>query len=518
MMILGASALQVPAIKKAKELGYQIILVDYDENAVGFALADVKLVVSTLDQEEVYRQALIYQPDVVITSTSDGPVRTAAYVNEKLGKRPDLSYENALCATIKNRMRDRLKECGVPIPEYYAATDYETFSKAVDKLHGNCIVKPADNAGSRGVVLLDVGDADGMIFGDDCERGKCDTAYSGIQGEPQSCNGILVENVKPNLLQESQEARLKAYLERYNELKDRTYRYSLGNARNGTVMVEEYMHGPEVSVEIMVIEGEPHILTITDKYITPPPYFVELAHCEPSGLDAGTQEQIRKAAAQAVRAIGIENAPAHVEIKVTQEGPKIVELAARLGGDFITSRLVPLSTGIDMVGASVLLATGETPDLTPKWNRSAAIHFISVSNETGGVLARTFDECRESRFPAAGLKSRQLETGDLTFVNNETGGGREGVISRIIVPDALYRQAGVEEISLYKQPGDRVHGTQSSNDRLGHVITTGETPEQAMELGKRILAQIRVELEPGRQYVEPPYMVAHEERNADYER
>lgn len=455
MMILGASALQVPAIKKAKELGYQIILVDYDENAVGFALADVKLVVSTLDQEEVYRQALIYQPDVVLTSTSDGPVRTAAYVNEKLGKRPDLSYENALCATIKSKMRDRLKECGVPIPEYYAATDYAAFSEAVDKLHGDCIVKPADNAGSRGVVLLDAGDADWMISGDDCERGKRDTAYSGMQDGPQSCRGILVETENPNL-PERQEARLKAYWERYNELKNRTYRYSLGNARNGTVMVEEYMHGAEVSVEIMVIGGEPHILTITDKYITPPPYFVELAHCEPSRLDAGTQEQIRKVAAQAVRAIGIENAPAHVEIKVTEEGPKIVELAARLGGDFITSRLVPLSTGIDMVGASVLLATGETPNLTPKWNRGAAIHFISV--------------------------------------NNGTGDGREGVISRITVPDALYGQAGVEEISLYKKPGDCVQGTHSSNDRLGHVITTGETPEQAMELGKQVLSQIGVEI------------------------
>ena len=64
MMILGGSALQVPAIKAAKELDYEIILVDYDENATGFALADVKLVVSTLDKEEVYRQALIYRPDV----------------------------------------------------------------------------------------------------------------------------------------------------------------------------------------------------------------------------------------------------------------------------------------------------------------------------------------------------------------------------------------------------------------------------------------------------------------------
>ena len=426
MMILGASALQVPAIKKAKELGYQIILVDYDENAVGFALADVKLVVSTLDQEEVYRQALIYQPDVVMTSTSDGPVRTAAYVNEKLGKRPDLSYENAICATIKSKMRDRLKACGVPIPEYYAAADYEAFSEAVDELDGDCIVKPADNAGSRGVVHFD---------------------YPRQQGAYQS----QLENETAAL--ERSAERLAAYYKNLVEFKNKTYRYSRSNARNGTVMVEEYMHGPEVSVEIMVIEGEPHILTITGKYITPPPYFVELAHCEPSRLDAKTQEDIRQVAIQAVKAIGIENAPAHVEIKVTEEGAKIVELAARLGGDFITSRLVPLSTGIDMVGASVLLATGEVPELTPKWDRGAAIHFIHAGQE------------------------------------------QEGVLTRIIVPDALYGQVGVEEISLYKKPGDPVQGTHSSNDRLGHVITTGETAEQAMELGKRVMAQIQVEIQ-----------------------
>lgn len=417
MMILGASALQVPAIKKAKELGYQIILVDYDENAVGFALADVKLVVSTLDQEEVYRQALIYEPDVVITSTSDGPVRTAAYVNEKLGKRPDLSYENSLCATIKSKMRDRLKECGVPIPEYYAATDFEGFSEAVDRLDGHCIVKPADNAGSRGVVLL---------------------------GGSKWQNGEQQENFEDREQGESQER------------KRRIYEYSRENSRNGTVMVEEYMEGPEVSVEIMVVEGEPHILAITDKYITPPPYFVELAHCEPSRLGAETQNRIREVASQAVRAVGIENAPAHVEIKVTEDGPKIVELAARLGGDFITSKLVPLSTGIDMVGASVLLATGEKPDLTRTREQGAAIHFIHAKEEQRGVL------------------------------------------ERITVPESLCEAEGVKEIVLYQKPGAIVQGTHSSNDRLGHVITVGKTAEEAMERGKQILDKIQVEIKAAR--------------------
>ena len=178
MMILGASALQVPAIKKAKEMGYRIILVDYDENAVGFPLADVKLTVSTLDQEEVYRQALIYRPDVILTSASDGPVRTAAYVNEKLGKQPDLSYEDSFCATVKSHMRKRLEENHVPIPEYYAAADFREFTEAVERLNGYCIVKPADNAGSRGVVLLDGRKRGGQWEAGELER--CMTTAGGI--------------------------------------------------------------------------------------------------------------------------------------------------------------------------------------------------------------------------------------------------------------------------------------------------------------------------------------------------
>lgn len=395
MMILGASALQVPAIRAAREMGYEIILVDYDENAVGFALADIKLVVSTLDMEEVYRQALIYRPDVVITSTSDGPVRTAAYVNEKLGKRPDLSYEDSLCATMKNHMRKRMKESGVPIPAYYAAEDWESFRAAVGALGGRCIVKPSDNAGSRGVTFLD---------------GR----------------------------------------EKTEEELRRVYEYSKSNSRNGIVMAEEFMTGPEVSVEAMTVEGKTTVIAITDKYITEPPYFVEIAHSEPSRLSAGMQEKIRETALQAVRAIRLQNGPSHTEIKVTEDGPKVVETAARLGGDFITSRLVPLSTGVDLVGASVRLAAGEKPDLSAKWQRAATIHFI----QSGKGKIR----CLEADEEISGMD-------------------------------------GVEEVTLYKKAGDRTDGTKSSNDRLGHIITVGRTAEEAMEIGKRALERIHIEYE-----------------------
>lgn len=394
MMILGASALQVPAIKAAKEMGYEIILVDYDENAVGFPLANVKLVVSTLDMEEVYKQALIYKPDVVITSTSDGPVRTAAYVNEKLGKKPDLSYEDSLCATIKSDMRNRLKENHVPIPAYYTADDFKSFQEAAEALDGCCIVKPSDNAGSRGVVLLE-------------EKQK----------------------------REEEELR-------------RIYEYSKKNSRNGTVMIEEFMSGPEVSVEAVTIDGETEIIAITDKYITPPPYFVELAHSEPSRLSEEIQGQIRDIALQAIKAIRLQNGPSHTEVKITEEGPKIVEIAARLGGDFITSRLVPLSTGVDLVGASVQLAAGKKPELKRKWQKAAAIHFIH---------------------------------------------GEQGKIQCLEETEEMSRLDGIEEVAIYKKPGDVVDGTKSSNDRLGHIITTGRTPEEAMENGRKALACIRLD-------------------------
>lgn len=395
MMILGGSVLQVPAIKAAKELGYEIILVDYDENATGFALADVKLVVSTLDKEEVYRQALIYRPDVVITSTSDGPVRTAAYVNEKLGKKPDLSYEDSLCATIKSHMRKRLEENHVPVPVYYVVENWAGFWEAVKALDGRCIVKPSDNAGSRGVTLLEGG-------------------------------------------------------EKTEEELRRAYDYSKGNSRNGIVMVEEFMSGAEVSVEAMTVNGKTEIISITDKYITQPPYFVEIAHSEPSRLEGEIQERIREVALQAIRAIRLQNGPSHTEIKVTEEGPKVVEIAARLGGDFITSRLVPLSTGVDLVGASVRLAAGEAPDLSAKWQRAAAIHFIQSG---------------------------------------------KGKLRRLEIGEEIFRMDGVEEAVLYKKAGDTTDGTKSSNDRLGHIITVGRTPEEAMERGRKALERICMEYE-----------------------
>lgn len=391
MMILGASALQVPAIKKAHELGYETIVVDYNPQAIGFELADVKLVVSTIDKEAVLEKALEYKPDVVLTSTSDAPVRTAAYVNEKLGLRPDLSFEDSKCATIKSFMRNRLSEKGVPCPKYYCTKNYEGFEKAVKELDYHAIVKPSDNAGSRGVTLVTKDDVD-----------------------------------------------------RLNEI----YDYVSGNNRQSAqVMVEEFMEGPEISVESMTVDGETTVVTITDKITTKPPYFVELGHVEPSRLPDDIKEKVIQITKDACKAIGMVNCPSHTEMKITSEGPKIVEIAARLGGDYITSRLVPLSTGVDIVGESIVLACGQKPDLNKKFDKGSAICFI---------------------------------------------GAEEGTVKEIVVPQSIETADNIYEVCIEKRPGDVLEGTKSSDCRIGYVIATGEDGDSAYESAKEAASRIKV--------------------------
>ena len=390
IFILGGSQLQLPAIQQAKERGMKVFVLDYDSNAVGKKYADIFLEISTIDVEAVYKAAKKYHPDYIITSTSDMPVRTVAWVDEKLGRKSGISYENSLCATDKALMRHRMQERGVPIPAFFVIHSYDEFEQKALEMGNAFVVKPADNAASRGV--------------------------------------YLVKKSKKN---------------EYH----RIYEYSKKYARNGIVLIEEYMEGPEVSVEVYVVDSVPHIITITDKYVTEVPFFVELGHSEPSQLPLRVQEKIKEVAYEAARALEIVNGPAHVEIKVTPDGVKLVEIAARLGGDYITSQLVPLSTGIDMIGITFDLLQGKK------------------------IAFRRGEEC--------GSAIRFLV-------------GQEGVIKEIEGIDEAYFVQGIQEIVLYKNSGDKISSPHNSGDRVGHVISIGCNAEEAVKNAERALKKIHI--------------------------
>lgn len=395
IFVLGASKLQIPAIKKAKEKGLFVYVLDYDPDAIGIRYADKFLEISTIDKKAVYEAAIKYKPDFIITSTSDMPVRTVSWVNEKLGKPNNISYAGSIWATDKIAMRNRMKECGVPIPEYYEVADIKEFLAIVDGMSECFIIKPSDNSASRGVVLID-------------------------------------KSKKPN----------------YEEL----YNYSLQYSRNGKIIVEEYMEGPEVSVESYTIDGKSHIITITDKEVTEPPYFVEIGHTQPSQLSIKKQREIKKVTEEAIRAIGITNGPSHTELKVTSSRVKLIEIAARLGGDYIASKLVPLSTGIDMIECSYATLFGEKVNYKSTLSRGAAIRFIESKN-------------------------------------------KRGILASVKGIDEAKKMQGIQEVEVYVNPGEHLKELENSNDRIGHVISIGKDAAEAAKNAENALDVIHVLIE-----------------------
>lgn len=389
VLIIGASILQLPAIKRAKELGYYVGVADYNPNAIGIKFADEYFNVSTIDVDGVVEIAKRFNPDGIMTLATDMPMRSVAAACKEL-KLPGISPETALKSTDKAEMIKAFEEQGVEHPWYYIANNKNEFTQIIEQVSYPCVMKPTDNAGSRGVVLCH--DSGELMHG---------------------------------------------------------YDYASNESRCGAVIIEEYLQGPEFSVEVMVVDGKPHVLQITDKLTTGAPHFVEMGHTQPTIQTSDVQARIKDLACRAVKAVGINVGPAHVEMILTKQGPKMVELGARMGGDCITTHLVPLSTGIDMVGTTIKLACGENIDIEPKFNKGAAIRYFETKP---GILKRI-----------------------------------EGIEKAKNIP-------GVIEISFVHDIGDTVGEIGSSTDRIGFVIVQAETRQQAIDICEQVVKSIIIDV------------------------
>lgn len=389
LLIIGASVLQVPAIRKAKELGYYVGVLDINPNAPGMKMADKSYVVSTVDISGAIKAASEFTPDGVMTLATDMPMRVVASIADHFGL-PGISPDVAIKATDKIAMIENFRENNVPSPWFHVVSSKPEFLKLIKNISLPFIMKPNDSSGSRGVILVDA-----------------------------SIDAISA------------------------------YEYSKLNSKSGLVLIEEYMEGPEVSVEIITVHGISTIIAITDKVTTGAPHFVETGHSQPSMLPSDTINQIKKVALKAIKSIGIDNSPSHVEIIVTKSGPKLVELGARLGGDCITTHLVPLSTGIDMVEATINLALGQDPAISQINCKGAAIrYFSSVKGEFDNV---------------------------------------DGV-------DDVKKIHGVKHIEITKSRGDKIKNIEGSSDRIGYIICSADTPSLAIQLCEEALRKLKIKI------------------------
>ncbi|MFD3563486.1 ATP-grasp domain-containing protein [Streptomyces sp. NPDC058686] len=232
------------------------------------------------------------------------------------------------------------------------------------------------------------------------------------------------------------------------------FEFASAGAREGIesthVLVEEYLDGPEVSVECVTHRGHTTAVAVTRKTLGDPPFFEEVAHC----VDASDPLLVTVApvAAAAIKALGITDGVQHVEMRLVNGRPRLVEVNARIGGDMI-GHLVSLATGIDLARAAADVACGHTPDLTPTRNGAAAIRLIYPAY-SGTLTKRRLDDT----FPWLERVSFQRDVGD-----------------RLVLP-----QDGGDMFSA----------------RIGFLITTGSSAEIAKNRSTEAYRHLSVQVAP----------------------
>lgn len=390
LLVLAAGILQVPVIKKAKEKGYYVIAVDGDSNAIGLQYADKAICANITDEEIMLEIAREQHVDGVIHPCSEVSMNVMGRINDELGL-AGITKEQAIRATNKHLMREAFEKGSAPSPKSILTDSAEdAWEHLQNDFSTDGILKPSRNSGSRGIakVVRDMNKAD--------------------------------------------------FINAYN--------IALDESRDKSVLIEQFIEGPEFSIEIIVWNGKVNVLTVTDKKTTGAPHFVELGHNQPSCYSKEDVETLKAAAVAGVKALGVNNCACHAEAKLMNGKAYLMEIGARLGGDFISTELTHLSTGIDMVAAAINVALGIEPDL-------------SVKEEPKGACIRYF--C-----PKPGI---------LISVSN----------TEVLDDPHVYKK------EIYVHEGDIIPEVTSSLSRSGHVIVIEKTPQKAIELAERLIREVK---------------------------
>ena len=310
ILILGAGLMQKPAILSAKELGFHTIVIDADKNAVAIPLADEFFQIDLKDKDGILALCERLKNESegglagVFTAGTDFSA-SVSYVSQKLGLCAH-SYEAATNASIKTQMRACFEKNGVPSPKFakVCAQDItpELFEKTTQSLSLPLVVKPVDNMGARG----------------------CRMVRSGVEFLP------------------AVEAAVKC-------------------SRTGYAIIEEYMDGPEFSIDALVYNGKFIVTGFAIRHIKYEPYFIEVGHTMPAVLDKKMHDELISVFALGAKAEGLTCGAAKADIKYTAKGPMIGEIAGRLSGGYMSGWTYPYASDLNLTKQGIIIATGGEP-------------------------------------------------------------------------------------------------------------------------------------------------------------
>ncbi|HDQ13691.1 MAG TPA: ATP-grasp domain-containing protein, partial [Sediminispirochaeta sp.] len=299
VMVVGGGEGQVNAIRRARELGLEVVVSDRDPNAPGKVLADHFVQADTFDARATIEGARRYRVDGVCTLGTDQPVLTVARTAAELGLPGPHSVQQAEQATNKRLMKALFDRHGLPHSPYRLLDGRLDFS-VLEGLHPPYVIKPVDSQGQRGVRFV---------------RDRRELA-------------LHVEE-------------------------------SLAFSRDGHVLVEEYYPGDELTFSGWVRQGRVYPLTITDRrtFSQFPHIGICYAHTFPSRHYHRYGGQILEISRRTVEALGLREGPLYFQMLVGEHGPRINEIACRIGGAY-EDQFIPALTGVALNDLNFALALG----------------------------------------------------------------------------------------------------------------------------------------------------------------
>jgi biotin carboxylase len=383
LLFLGASVSQLPAIRYARDSGHRVIAVDGDHDAVGFAIADECINVDFTEVDNVVAVVRGLGVEGVLAVSSDRAVLPAAEIAHALGL-PGIGAEIARAMTDKTLMRALLEAAGVPQPRHAVlTTDFDTRAVA-ETIPLPAVLKPADSGGQRGLFMIE---------------------------EPGDVEHHLGE--------------------------------ALSFSASGQAMLEEYVDGIELNGIIVVRDGQPTLVTLSDRLRPAGIGFgVGWIHMYPSSLDQAVLDRARDIAFDAVRVLGLRDGIAFPQLIADGDDVRLVEIAARIAAGQMAD-LVRFGTGIELFDVAIAQALGRPVGdelVTSLRRRPIAIRFLTASP---GVLPL-------------------------------------GTVAAIDGLDEVRASPGVLSAGLYFGPGATITPVQVDADRRGYIVATAETPEQAL--------------------------------------
>ena len=299
--VIGASYLQLPLVLKAKELGMEVFCFAWEEGAVCRDIADHFYPISIIEKDKILEVCRENRIDGITSIASDVAVPTINYVATRLNLCGN-SDESGYLATNKYAMRKTFHAGGLNCPAFRKIRNYEEAEDALKEIGCPVIVKPCDRSGSLAVTMVNT---------------------------PEMLSSAVDSALSSSFCKE-------AVLEKFVDV------------------------AQEISIEGISWKGDYHLLAITDKVTTGIPHFVEVGHHQPSQLTRAILENAVRQAELGVKLLGIEYGASHSEFMISKSNEVYVtEIGSRMGGAFIGSDLVNLSTGYDFLKGVIEVSLGE---------------------------------------------------------------------------------------------------------------------------------------------------------------